>query len=92
VVKFLVEQGANIHAKDDFPLRWAAKNGHLEVVKFLVEQGANIHADNDFPLRWAAKNGHLEVVKFLESCKEVKELTMEQLEKHFGCKVKIKKQ
>ena len=46
-------------------LRWASKNGHLEVVKYLVENKANIHAQNDEALRLASENGHLEVVKYL---------------------------
>ena len=47
VVKYLVENKANIHAKNDYALRLASGNGHLEVVKYLVENGANIHAKND---------------------------------------------
>ena len=65
IVKYLVENGANIHAENDHALLWASANGQLEVVKYLVNNGANIHADNDFALRWASKYGHLEVVKFL---------------------------
>ena len=30
---------------NDYALRWASENGHLEVVKYLVENKANIHAD-----------------------------------------------
>ena len=44
IVKYLVDNGANIHADDDCALREAAVNGYLEVVKYLVEKGANIHA------------------------------------------------
>ena len=64
--KYLVEQGANIHANDDKALRWASENGHLKVVKFLVKLGANINVKNNYALRWASANGHLKVVKFLE--------------------------
>ena len=39
VVKFLVENGADIHANDESALRHASKHGCLEVVKFLVENG-----------------------------------------------------
>ena len=63
--KFLVEQGANIHADKDSALRWASRNGYLEIVKYLVEHGADIHALNDYALRFASANGHLEIVKFL---------------------------
>jgi len=65
IVKFLVENGANIHAVDDCALRWAAESGHLEVVKYLVENGANIHAKDNWALCWAARNGHLKIVKYL---------------------------
>ena len=41
-MKHLVEQGANLHAKNvDKALQRAAENGHLEVVKYLLEQGAD---------------------------------------------------
>jgi hypothetical protein len=35
VVKYLVENGANIHARDDEALRLASYNVHIEVVKYL---------------------------------------------------------
>jgi ankyrin repeat protein len=41
-VKYLVEQGGDIHAREDYPLRWASENGHLEVVEYLKEQGGKI--------------------------------------------------
>ena len=67
IIKKLIEQGANIHAEDDYAIRWAAWNGHLETVKYLVSQGANVHAGNDKAIKWAAQNGHLETVKYLVS-------------------------
>ena len=63
--KYLIENGADIHAEDDFALRWSAEKGHLDVVKFLVENDANIHVENDYALRLSAYNGHLDVVKGL---------------------------
>jgi len=39
IVKYLVEHGANIHAKDDEALKKSAYQGHLEVVKYLVKNG-----------------------------------------------------
>ena len=62
---FLTEKGADIHALNDYALRWASKNGHLEVVKYLISNNANIHANDDLALRVASENGHLEVVKYL---------------------------
>jgi ankyrin repeat protein len=70
VIKFLIENGANINIYDDLAFRVAAKNGHFEIIKFLVEKGANIHAVDDYPLRWAAKNGHTKVVNYLKSITE----------------------
>ena len=64
-VNVLLDSGADIHAQEDYALRWAAKRGHLEVVKLLLDRGAGIHAQNDDSLRWAAWHGHLEVVKLL---------------------------
>jgi ankyrin repeat protein len=64
-IKYLAEEGANIHVDNDLPLCWAAKYGHLDIVKYFVVKGANIPTDNDLPLCRAAENGHLEVVKYL---------------------------
>jgi ankyrin repeat protein len=35
VVKHLVEQGADIHARDDYALCWATFNGQTEIVNYL---------------------------------------------------------
>jgi ankyrin repeat protein len=63
-VKFLVENGANIHADDNLALRHAAMNGHLDVVRFLVENGADIHTCDDWAIQWAAGEGYLGIVQF----------------------------
>lgn len=81
VVKELVEQGADIHVKNELPLWHASINGDLELVKYLVAQGANIHAGDieteglatgikglgpEKALRAAATSENgLEVVKYL---------------------------
>ena len=81
IVKYLVEEGAYIHAWEDYSLIMAGENGHLEVVKYLVEKGANIGYDlstgydsstgddssigYDSSLILASKNGHLDIVKYL---------------------------
>ena len=64
-IEFLIKEGANVHAINDYALRWAVRNGHYEVVKLLLEYGADVHANNDYALRWAAEHGHYEVVKLL---------------------------
>ena len=66
-VKEALANGADIHFKNDYPLRWAVSDGHLEMVKYLVFEGADIHVKDDEPAQLAASNGHLDVVKYLVS-------------------------
>jgi len=47
IVKYLVEHGANIHARNDAALTNSVEYGYFEIVKYLVENGANIHAVDD---------------------------------------------
>ena len=66
IVKYLVEQGQDIHKDDEAVLRYSAWYGHLDVVKYCVEKhNADIHAQDDFALIYSAQGGHLEVVKYL---------------------------
>jgi hypothetical protein len=60
-----LEQGADIHAKEDLALRQASKWGQLDVVKLLLDRGANIHSRNDGALHEASQEGHLDVIKLL---------------------------
>ncbi len=65
LVKYLLEQGADIHFNDDWTLILNSCHGKLENVNYLMEKGANIHADNDYAILLASEQGHLEVVKYL---------------------------
>ena len=42
------EHGADVHANDDYALRWAARFGHVNTVKVLLDKGAYVHAEDDF--------------------------------------------
>ena len=64
-VKKCIDQGANIHARNDSALIWAAGGGHLDIVKYLIKHGANIHAEDGVPLRWAVYKGYLEVANVI---------------------------
>ena len=64
-VKYIVEQGADIHAWSNLALRMASENGHLNIIKYLVDKGTNIHAQDNYALRWASLRGHLNIVKYL---------------------------
>jgi ankyrin repeat protein len=57
-----VENGADVHARDDEPLRIACERGNLELAKYLVKNGANVRAQNDYALRWARSK---EMIDFL---------------------------
>lgn len=65
ILCMLLEAGANVHASDNFALRWACSHGRLEVAKLLLEHGADIHAGSEDALYQAAKNGHQDVVQLL---------------------------
>jgi len=64
-IQMLIDEGADVHADNDYTLRRASLYGHLEVVKVLLENGADVHAENDEALQWASEYGRLEVVKVL---------------------------
>jgi hypothetical protein len=66
-VKFLIAAGANVHFANDYALRWASYNGHLEVVKELLKAGANIK--NGTALYWAIEGRQLDIIKELIKAK-----------------------
>ena len=59
--------GADVTAGDNYAVKYASRNGHLEVVKYLVSKGADVTAGDNFAVGLASRNGHLEVVKYLVS-------------------------
>lgn len=62
----LIERGADPAAQDNFPIRWAAHNGHTSVVEQLLETGkVSANSQNGYPLKWAKLNGHDAVEKLL---------------------------
>jgi len=65
MAKLLLDNGADVHARDDDALRYASLNGHTDIVKLLIDNGADIHACNDDALILASYYGHTEVVKLL---------------------------
>lgn len=64
-IKWMIKNGADIHADDDWALISSAWGGNIEAVKLLLDNGANIHARKDEALRKAAFEDHFEVVKLL---------------------------
>ncbi|KAG1458553.1 hypothetical protein G6F56_006373 [Rhizopus delemar] len=71
-VKSLLEQGADVNAKDNkewTPLHLACSNGNLKIVKALIEQGAVVNilgSENmDTPLHQASQRGHEQTAHYL---------------------------
>ena len=68
--------GADVTANDNYAVRWASHNGHLDTVQYLVSQGADIAAyktmqcaglDATMLLILWTYNGHLDIVQYLVS-------------------------
>jgi len=67
----------NISYENNFPFRWACKNGHLKNAKFLYEfskkgyseeergQIIDIYSRNNEAFRFACQEGHFEIVEWL---------------------------
>lgn len=64
-VRFLLEKGCDVEARDNRALRWAVLRGHADIVSLLVAQGANRHVLTAVDLTSASGNGHLPLVKYL---------------------------
>ena len=71
IVKYLVEQGADLNAQDEdgwTVLMWAAQRGHIDIVRYLVEQGAEVnlqYKDGYTALMQAVREGHTSIVRYL---------------------------
>jgi len=71
VVEFLLQSGADVHAKDKgglVPLHNACSYGHYEVTELLVKHGATVNVSDLWkftPLHEAAAKGKYEIVKLL---------------------------
>lgn len=57
-----------VKSESDYPLRKAAKYGHLETVKWLLKVGADPCSRDNYAVRKAASKGHLEIVQRLSTC------------------------
>jgi hypothetical protein len=65
IIKILLENGADIHARNDLLLLDAIQTRAYRVVKFLIEEGADIHAQNDKPVEIAVQKSTFSIVKIL---------------------------
>jgi uncharacterized protein len=74
IVKFLIEKGADINAKNSWAgwnaLIYSSMNGKTETVKYLIEKGADVNTkDNEgkTALMYASARGHMETVSILKT-------------------------
>lgn len=68
ILKSLVNKGIDPSSNDNYALRYASKNGHLETVTYLLSISAvsnNAAALSNAALDAACKKGHTEIVKLL---------------------------
>lgn len=64
-VKYLISRGANVHAKNDCVVCWAAQGGNLDIIKYLVDMGVDVNAQGGLALYSAAEYGNLGFIKYL---------------------------
>jgi hypothetical protein len=62
-----IELGYYIHARDQYALRTAVLNGHIEIVQLLVSNGANIYGLHGRPVIMAFMYRHTQIFEFLLS-------------------------
>ena len=65
-LRFLLDQGSDPCAKDNYAIGMATKNGHLDCVKLLQMRGADIFTRNNTLILLAANAGHQEIVTYLQ--------------------------
>lgn len=65
VVKYLCENGVDIHAHNNGALVTAIERNHLNIVIYLCENGADINSNNGKALVCACTKGNLFIVKYL---------------------------
>ena len=79
LLKYLCDKfGANVHIKNDFALKLASKNGHINVVEKLCRFGADVNANNDESLQVAAEHENIEILEML----------LQRFNAHFNAKKK----
>jgi len=70
-IKYLIECGADVTARDNYLFYYAACKGYLgEMVRYLERRGANINAGITSAALYAVRNGCPELVKYLKTFRE----------------------
>ncbi|TSC88889.1 MAG: putative ankyrin repeat protein [Parcubacteria group bacterium Gr01-1014_3] len=66
LTEFILKNGANVHAQNDYALSCAANAGNYELVRILLSHGADPRAGDSIAIFWAKKGGYDCVVGLLE--------------------------
>jgi len=67
ITQACLNAGADVHADDDYALKWSARNGRFAIVKLLLVNGADMDTVNmNIALQLTKKNNHIAVVKLLK--------------------------
>ena len=65
IVKLLIESGADFTSKNNYAIRYASRNGHIEIVRLLIGLGADFTSKNNYAINYASMNGYTEIVRLL---------------------------
>lgn len=68
ILQYLIDQGANFHVNDEFPLRYAVYSDKIFSVILLVENGADIYAKDNDVIKIAVEKQSLDIIKYFIEC------------------------
>lgn len=64
IVKYLIDNGADVKSNNNFPIFVASRWGYTNIVRYLVESGVDVIGDNS-SITTAVIQGHTDTVKYL---------------------------
>lgn len=67
IVCYLHENGADIHARDEYALRCASKYGYFDIVRYLHNNGADVHYAMSYSLQNEYHTSYYNLKTYLES-------------------------
>jgi len=67
IVKYLIDNGANIHEGNDVAIKVASKHGYLEIFKYLVFAGLDPHVNNNEPLKIAIQHNQRNIIDYINN-------------------------
>lgn len=56
---------ANLHAKNEYALKWATRNNKYDVAKLLLKNGAIVHKSNYYYIKYILGKSHDNIIKLL---------------------------